>query len=77
MHEFSPFSHQRYFFLGQIENTFGEKFAVEISRQGLMTKFSERAGRHYDFTYNEETGLLTAVTTPGEGNIGCAYSCHD
>ncbi|KAA0186935.1 hypothetical protein HAZT_HAZT008617 [Hyalella azteca] len=51
--------------VSQVENTLGEKFAVEINRLGLMVKFSERSGRRYDFTYNEETGLLTAVTTPG------------
>ena len=50
----------------QVENTLGEKFAVEINRLGLMTKFSERNGRYYDFAYNEETGLLLSVTTPGK-----------
>lgn len=44
----------------------GEKFAVRISRLGLMIKFSERPGRVYDFTYDDDTGLLEASTSPGE-----------
>ncbi|XP_069941027.1 teneurin-a isoform X3 [Cherax quadricarinatus] len=51
--------------VSQIENTMGEKFAVRISRLGLMTKFSERPGRVYDFTYDDDTGLLVASTSPG------------
>ncbi|KAK7023664.1 Teneurin-2 [Halocaridina rubra] len=50
--------------VSQIENTLGEKFAVRINRLGLMTKFSERPGRVYDFTYDDDTGLLVAATSP-------------
>ncbi|KAK8385757.1 hypothetical protein O3P69_016491 [Scylla paramamosain] len=51
--------------VSQIENTMGEKFSVTISRVGLMTRFSERPGRIYDFTYDYDTGLLLASTSPG------------
>ncbi|XP_071524010.1 teneurin-a-like isoform X5 [Panulirus ornatus] len=51
--------------VSQIENTMGEKFAVRISRLGLMIRFSERPGRVYDFTYDDDTGLLAASTSPG------------
>ncbi|XP_068237244.1 teneurin-a [Palaemon carinicauda] len=50
--------------VSQIENTMGEKFAVRINRLGLMTRFAERAGRVYDFTYDDDTGLLIAATSP-------------
>ncbi|ROT60768.1 hypothetical protein C7M84_021644 [Penaeus vannamei] len=51
--------------VSQIENTMGEKFAFRISRLGLMTRFSERPGRFYEFTYDEDTGLLVASSSPG------------
>ncbi|CAL4070306.1 unnamed protein product [Meganyctiphanes norvegica] len=50
--------------VSQIENTMGEKFAVRISRLGLMTRFSERPGRVCDYAYDDNTGLLVSATSP-------------
>ena len=51
--------------VSQIENTAGQKFKVEISRLGLMTRFSENLDTQFDFTYDDDTGLLLSSTSPG------------
>ena len=66
--------------VSQIENTFGKKFKVNISRLRLMTRFAESDQRVFDFTYHDDTGLILSKTTPGKGPlltpIPPPFFCH-
>ncbi|KAF2364558.1 YD repeat [Trinorchestia longiramus] len=59
--------------VSHIENSLGEKFPVHIGRLGLMTQFSGRAGQEWDFTYDEDTGLLVSTTLPNRMTTAYRY----